>query len=77
MHSTKTSHKNVPQFVPHVLLVGRKTAALMIEVSVRTIDYLVQQKILKTKRVGRRVLIEVASLRRLARNGHLGPLSKR
>lgn len=58
------------------ILVGRETAALMIEVSVRTIDYLIKRKKLKTRRIGRRVLIEVASLRRLARDGYLGPLSE-
>jgi excisionase family DNA binding protein len=49
------------------ILVGRPGAAHLLSVSVRTVDNLVQQKILKARRVRGRVLFLRADLERFAR----------
>lgn len=48
------------------LLVGREEAAQMLSISQRGLDYLVASKRLPTRRIGGRVLIPVADLRRYA-----------
>ena len=53
------------------LLVSRKNAALALGVSVRTVDYLIEQKELESRRIGRRRLVPRASLERFARMDHV------
>jgi hypothetical protein len=52
------------------LLVGREDAAEMLSISRRALDYLVANKQLVTRRIGARVLIPVADLRRFSRMSH-------
>jgi excisionase family DNA binding protein len=49
------------------ILVGRKEAARLLSISQRSLDYLVANKELAVRRIGSRVLITVAELRRFAR----------
>jgi len=51
-------------------LVGREEAAEMLSISRRALDYLVANKQLVTRRIGARVLIPVADLRRFSRMSH-------
>lgn len=52
------------------LLVGRGEAAAMLSISERALDYLVAHKQLNTRRIGSRVLIPTADLRRFTRSDH-------
>jgi excisionase family DNA binding protein len=52
------------------LLVSREEAAQMLSISQRGLDYLVASKRLPTRRIGGRVLIPVAELRKYARCDH-------
>lgn len=52
------------------LLVGRREAAHMLSISERSLDYLVAGKELTARRIGSRVLISIAELRRYARSDH-------
>lgn len=52
------------------LLVGREEAASMLSISCRALDYLVANKQLATRRIGARVLIPTADLRRFSRGDH-------
>ena len=51
-------------------LVGRVEAADMLSISRRALDYLVANKLLTARRIGARVLIPVADLRRFSRGDH-------
>jgi len=48
------------------ILVGRKEAARLLSISQRSLDYLVADKELAVKRIGARVLITIAELKRFA-----------
>jgi excisionase family DNA binding protein len=48
------------------ILVGRKEAARLLSISQRSLDYLVADNELAVRRIGSRVLITVAELRRFA-----------
>jgi excisionase family DNA binding protein len=52
------------------ILVSREEAAQLLSISQRGLDYLVASKRLPTRRIGGRVLIPVADLRRYARFDH-------
>ena len=52
------------------LLVSREEAAQLLSISQRALDYLVASKRLPTRRIGGRVLIPVADLRKYARSDH-------
>jgi hypothetical protein len=52
------------------LLYDRKTAALMLSISVRSLDYIIAAKGLDTRRIGRKVLVTRASLLRYASGNH-------
>jgi excisionase family DNA binding protein len=52
------------------LLVSREEAAQLLSISQRGLDYLVASKRLPTRRIGGRVLIPVAELRKYARCDH-------
>ena len=52
------------------LLVSREEAAQLLSISQRALDYLVASKRLPTRRIGGRVLIPVADLRKYARCDH-------
>jgi excisionase family DNA binding protein len=57
------------------LLYDRKSAAWTLSVSTRTIDYLIASGALETRRIGRKVLITAASLRKYAAANHYGPVN--
>ena len=52
------------------VLLSRKQAAALLSISVRALDYLVQRGDIKTKRVGKRVLIHYDEIKRFARADH-------
>jgi excisionase family DNA binding protein len=52
------------------ILVGREEAAEMLSISPRAIDYLVATRQIDTRRIGTRVLIPTAELRRFSRSDH-------
>jgi excisionase family DNA binding protein len=52
------------------LLVGRDEAAQMLSISRRALDYLVANRELQTRRIGKRVLIPVVSLKLFSRSDH-------
>lgn len=53
------------------ILFDRKTAALALSISVRSLDYLISGGQLKTKRMGRKILIHSSELKRFAQSDHL------
>ena len=57
------------------LLLDRKTAAWTISVSTRSVDYLIADGALETRRIGRKVLIVAASLKKFAAANHFGPVN--
>jgi len=57
------------------LLYDRKTAAWSISVSTRSVDYLIANGELETRRIGRKILITAASLKRYAAANHFGPIA--
>lgn len=59
-----------PVATDNKLLVSRREAAALLSISQRALDYLIANKVLKTKRIGSRVLITVHDLRRFANADH-------
>jgi excisionase family DNA binding protein len=57
---------------PHIekLLYSRQDAAVALSVSLRSIDYLISDGELTTRRIGRKTLIPVTEIRRFARGDH-------
>jgi hypothetical protein len=58
------------------LLYDRKTAARMLSISVRSLDYIIAAKHLETRRIGRKVLVTHASLVRYASGNHFAITSR-
>jgi excisionase family DNA binding protein len=56
------------------LLYDRKEAARILSLSVRSLDYLIQQQRIATRRVGKKVLIHRTELTRFAKGNHTGPI---
>ena len=52
------------------LLIDKKTASSLLSISLRSLDYLISCGELKTRRIGRRRLIERRELERFARRDH-------
>lgn len=59
---------------PTRLLYTRKDAAYQLSISVRSLDSLIANKRLETRRIGNRVLIPHGALVRFARTDHPEPL---
>lgn len=57
------------------LLYDRKNAARQLSISVRALDYLVAGKQLRTRRIGKRVLIPRSELARYAAANHYEPVT--
>lgn len=74
MQATDSTHKKPPAQVivaPDAkLLVSRGEAAQLLSISERGLDYLIANRRLPTRRIGGRVLIPVADLRKYARGDH-------
>jgi excisionase family DNA binding protein len=56
------------------LLLSRRDAAQVLSISQRALDYLVATRRLPTRRIGGRVLIPMADLRKYARADHPEPI---
>jgi excisionase family DNA binding protein len=54
----------------HKLLVSREEASQLLSISQRGLDYLIANRRLPTRRIGGRVLIPMADLRKYARGDH-------
>jgi excisionase family DNA binding protein len=71
---SEPGRRKLPQRVPVApedkILVSREEAAQLLSISQRGLDYLVASKRLPTRRIGGRVLILVAELRKYARCDH-------
>lgn len=52
------------------LLFDRKAAAFALSISVRSLDYLIAGQQLKTRRIGKKVLVHRSELRRFAQGDH-------
>ena len=59
------------------LLYDRKTAATMLSISVRMVDYMITTQTIKVRRIGSRVLIPVDELHRVACQDHPAVLASR
>lgn len=59
----------------HRLLYDRNSAARQISLSVRSVDYLIANKRLGTRRVGKRIMIPHCELVRFARTDHFEPIT--
>lgn len=59
------------------LLYDKKSAAYALSISVRAIDYLIQNKLLETRRIGRKTLIPAGSLKLFAQQNHTSRLNTR
>ena len=57
------------------MLYDRKSAAVQLSISVRSLDYLIAAKRLATRRIGKKVLIPRGELLRFARGDHPEPVS--
>ena len=74
MRAMNGTHKKAPARVTVAadakLLVSRDEAAQLLSISQRGLDYLIANRRLPTRRIGGRVLIPVADLRKYARGDH-------
>ena len=59
-----------------VLLFSKKTAAAMLGLGVRSLEYLIAAKEIEVRRVGRRILIPRKSLEKFAMRDHPSPRSR-
>jgi excisionase family DNA binding protein len=69
-----TQRANVHTPAPR-LLYDRKEAARQLSISVRSLDYLIGQKKLTTRRLGKKVLVPHAELVRFASANHYEPMT--
>ena len=56
-----------------VILVDKKTAAFLLSISLRTLEYLIARKEIGVRKIGRRCLISRKDLERFARADHKSP----
>jgi excisionase family DNA binding protein len=67
--------ESIPTQSIQKLLYDRKSAAIALSISVRTLDYLIARRSFRTTRIGRKILIPSEELRRFARANHYGPVA--
>ena len=65
-----SADKKPPIRAEERLLLSRTDAAQLLSISQRALDYLVATRCLPTRRIGKRVLIPLADLRKYARGDH-------
>jgi len=72
MQSSSSTYKKAPATIPaeEKLLVSRGEAAQLLSISQRGLDYLIANRKLPIRRIGGRVLVPVADLRRYAGGDH-------
>jgi hypothetical protein len=58
------------------MLYDRKSAAYVLSISVRTLDYALARGEFDTRRIGRKTLITAGSLKRFAASNHFGSVCK-
>jgi hypothetical protein len=58
------------------LLYHRSKAACMLGISVRSLDYLIANKKIRSQKIAKRVLIHEKELQRFARSNHHEPLAE-
>ena len=68
--SESVSRKKPPVQAGEKLLLSREEAAQVLSISQRALDYLIADRRLPTRRIGGRVLIPIADLRKFARADH-------
>ncbi|MGD0905009.1 MAG: hypothetical protein ABR924_19075 [Terracidiphilus sp.] len=56
------------------LLYDRKSAAQQLSISVRSLDYLIQQQRIATRRIGKKVMVQHTELARFSRGNHTQPV---
>lgn len=66
---------NYDNHCPQRLLLSRKEAAEYLGISIRSVDYLISQRQLATRRIGGRRLIPYTSLSQYSRRDHPGPIA--
>jgi len=71
-HNSSTKESAQPM---QKLLHTRKDAAWTLSVSTRSVDYLIASGALETRRIGRKVLIVAASLKKFAAANHYGAVN--
>jgi chromosome condensin MukBEF complex kleisin-like MukF subunit len=57
------------------LLYDRRSAAFALSISIRLLDYYIANKQIRTQRIGRKVMITAAELRRFAASNHYGSIA--
>ncbi len=70
LESPASSYSKKPARADEKILVSRREAAARLSISEGAVDYLIANRTLTTKRIGSRVLIPVADLRRFANADH-------
>lgn len=70
MSATKTPAE------PLKLLLTKEAAAEALSISLRSLDYLIADKEIPTRRIGRRVLIPMGALKRYALADHTEPIRR-
>lgn len=68
--SQSEPRKKQPVQASEKFLLSREEAAQVLSISQRALDYLIAARRLPTRRIGGRVLIPVADLRKFARGDH-------
>ena len=63
-------NSSIPCTESNRLLYDRKSAARMLSISVRSLDYLIAGRELETRRIGKKVLIPYGSLSRFSQANH-------
>jgi hypothetical protein len=71
MDTTRTE----PHLVATRLQYDRKGAAAQLSISIRSLDYLIANKKLATRRLGRKVMVTYAELVRFTRSNHYEDMS--
>ena len=56
------------------VLLSRKQAASLLSISLRALDYLIERREIRTRRIGKRVLISYDEIKRFARSDHPDPI---
>ena len=74
--NTSKGPRLLPQHEEHRLLHPRKEAAWLVGISVRSLDYLIANKQLATRKIGGRVLIPHSELVRFSKADHFEQISK-
>lgn len=68
------ANKTPPE--PLKLLLTKEAAANALSISLRSLDYLIADKEIPTRRIGRRVLVPVGALKRYAMGDHTEPIRR-